>query len=128
MSEIKRDAGSPLFCSVQLATTDVSKFVRGFVKNQLGADFTTPTIDLTHTSDGLYVNNDFVMPDLTQIKVVYRVFDDSGYSQESLEYFPVIELYSQPDANGSCGGSAFVSDEIVGVLESDEQIEGFLED
>lgn len=75
----------PVNLNLQLEGREEDKFVRAFLKDADGVDLAT--IDLTHTSNGLYQNDSFLMPDTNEVTAQFLVYDDASYLIESCEYY-----------------------------------------
>lgn len=92
MSLISVGASLPL--SLQLHDGATGKFVRAFVRNQSDTAVTGSPFALTHVAQGLYTNSAYtVLISETKLKVTYVVYDDAGFTTESVFHTRAGELF-----------------------------------
>lgn len=97
MSELLRKVDETLNLRLSLSDSEENKFVRAYITDQGGDPI--DELDLSHLANGVYGENAFLMPDLRQIDVKYKVFRDSGFSIEDPIYPNAFDIVrKQPDA------------------------------
>ena len=145
MGEFKRKPGESLGLSLDLRPApDETKYVRAFLVDKDGAPLTPSFVNLIDNGGGNFTENSLVMQSVVQMRAKYRVFLDSGYTEEdTCEYlggedvFDLDSLTAQqlpPDSSvtGVVQGQIVVEGEIkeekvTGVTES-EKLTGTVED
>lgn len=84
---------APIPLALQLFDGNVSKFVRAILHNASGTELSESPVALTHVGGGLYQDSSVLMPNTDLVVASYVVYDDSGFTTESLVYSRVAESF-----------------------------------
>ena len=139
MSLIIVKPGEAIALFAKLGRNVNDKYVRAYLKDANGADYTTPYVNLTNRGLGLYTDNTILFNGGLPLIASYRVFNDSGYSEEADNYDDA-DIIMSFDFGEVIRKDSFtavlVSDRLVGVMPSNkltgemysEYIEGVMKD
>jgi len=91
--------GKPIPLSLQLTDREGNLFPIYTLFTQDGSVLGTG--DLTHVADGFYVSLDEVLfpSGEEHLYLQYRIFDDSGHTQESADYESTLEILTASDSS-----------------------------
>ena len=81
-----------------LEDKDPGKFVQAVVKDPTGAQITGSPVGLSSMGDGSYSTLDLIMPNKDFVAAEFTVFDDAGFTIESVIHFPTAEMYEKDNA------------------------------
>lgn len=108
---VKNNESIPLFAKLGKAETD--KYVRAYLRDANGAPYSTPSVDLSHAGEGLYVDNSVIFSGALPLIASYQVFNDSGYSEKA-------DIYDDADIVIPVDfGEVVRKDAIIGVMVND---------
>lgn len=122
--------GDPIRLNLQLFDGDENKFIKAYLRDNLGAQLAGSPVTLTHTDNGLYEDDSILMPNNPEVTAVYEVYNDSGFLFRSRKHSDSIDIY-RPDrvlelvldlAANICAG------DLEGYLIDNEELEGILDD
>lgn len=119
-------AGDPIRLKLQLEGGETNKFPRAFLYKSDGTLLSGSPVALTHEADGRYVNAELTMPDIPEVRVCYKVYNDSGFSSLSSDYhfsFDVFQLNSTYDTLASLVTPPVLEVEIADLDEIETEIE-----
>ncbi len=88
--------GAKLPVALQLPDGASDKFVRAWVYGPAGSILSGP-VGLIHANAGLYLTNNLTMPDQEFVAVQYRVYNDQGAVQLSIEYGDAMDVFVKGD-------------------------------
>ena len=89
--------GAKLPVALQLPDGAPNKFVRAWTYSPSGGVLSGP-VGLLHAGAGLYLTSDMTMPNQDFVAVQYRVYNDQGASQLSIEYGDALDVFVKSDA------------------------------
>jgi len=120
---VKQGDNMPLH--VQLATGNVGKYVRAFLKDDAGVAIGSP-IDLTEVGSGLYIDNSYIMPAKQFVLCIYKVYDDAGYTEISEDDGDHVDLFALDTDVSLIRKDTFIAElvanELTGLVKSDKII------
>ena len=92
MSEsFEREVGEKLRLSALLEDND--KYVQAFLYD--ASNSLISIANLSFSANGLYVNDVETMPNQDQVKAIYKVYEDAGFTELSCEYGTAIDYYEK---------------------------------
>jgi len=139
--------GTAIQLNLQLEGGDTDKFVRAILRDADGVLLTT--ITLSHTGDGIYQDDSYIMPNTNEVTATYIIYDDAAFTEETCEYGRSVDVFELDETleiveciksdvtsliSGNLPGDlieGFLQDEsmILGeICYSDEMLEGCLDD
>ena len=101
-------------------------YVRALLFNADGVQFAS--VGLAHIAEGLYSNSSVTMPATAQVKVVYKVYTDSLYTNLSQLHSLSIDLFDLETVDGKttshCDLTGYIeaAPDLIGYLESAELV------
>lgn len=93
MSESQRQVGSKLFLQLEIGEDLPGGFVSAFLYDQ-GNNF-LGKYDLNYSSHGLFVESNAVMPNVTRVTAIYKVYEDAARTIINEEFPFVSENFVQ---------------------------------
>ncbi len=87
----------PIFLNVGDGNSTL--FIRAKVVNEQGNEVSQSPITLYNEGNGQYSHNDYIMPDVPFINVIYDVFRDSSFSEKAY-YYSVTESFAKIKREG----------------------------
>lgn len=130
---VKKLAGKTLFLRYDLWPTPVSqKYVRAFFQDKNGNSVAPGSVDLLPVNFNTYVDTTQTMPSIDLLNVIYLVYDDAAYTEESYEFPGCREAYEldnllptqlpgEPSLEAEIFSSSYVADIEGGELQADLQ-------
>ena len=85
--------GEIIRLDLQLFDGATDKFVRAFLNDKDGNPYTPASVDLSHANNGLYKHFSLTYPDIPQLTATFKVFDDSGFTQESINHAEALDTF-----------------------------------
>lgn len=141
--------GEILHLTLQLFDGAFDMFVRASLFDSLGNPLPGTPVGLTHVELGCYVNDTLKMPFTPEVRVVYEVFVDAGYTLHSQLHCDAVDTFKLQtldlasdldgtietsetagtvDGSDTLGGSIFGDIVIPGSIEDDVTLVGEIED
>ena len=96
MSE-KKKVGDKLNLKLSLTDGNESKFVRAYLRNQIGTPLAPAQVDLPHIEKGVYGESTLAMPNEPQVFVVYRIFQDPARTILDQNYSQALDTFTRDD-------------------------------
>jgi len=85
--------GETLHLTLQLFDGAFDMFVRASLFDSLGNELPFSPVTLTHVELGLYTNDTLKMPFTPEVRVVYEVFSDPGYTIHSQIHCDAVDTF-----------------------------------
>jgi hypothetical protein len=85
--------GQPIFLNLQLFDGVSNKYVKAHVMDSAGVDLAGSPLNCPHLAHGLYTDESLSMPFSLQVKAVYKVYIDPGFTIPSDEHSDAIDVF-----------------------------------
>jgi|SRR3990172_4200219 len=121
--------GDQLGIALQLFDSATDKFVRASVYDSAGNHLAGSPANCPHHAGGLYKNTGFFMPTGPFVIASFKVFNDAGFTSESVLHGDGIDIFTQDIPLSVILPALFTSEPpIKGLIEQLSNIVGHLED
>jgi hypothetical protein len=124
--------GDPIRLNLELWDGATNYFIQAHLYDATDTELVGSPVHLTSIANGLYTNDQLMMPNTPEVKVVYQVFTDSGYSLISPVHSDAIDIFeletpsSSPSIYSDLVGIVGGQMNLTGSLESQVNLSGIL--
>lgn len=129
--------GSTIHLNLQLEDGATDKFPSAILRDKDGTQISVE--ELTHTGNGLYQNDDQVMPNTDEVTATYLVYEDSDRTTISPLYGAALDVYTLDrtlslveDINNSINAlvsGSLPGESLIGLIEENgQELTGLIED
>lgn len=82
--------GQPIPLALQLSDDNGALYVQAQLKDGDGVDLPGSPVQLGHVGGGLYISTTQNFPAISQVHAIYRVYDDAGFTERSVDHFATV--------------------------------------
>ncbi len=115
--------GDPIQLNLQLEGGETDKFPLAILRDSDGNELSESPRALAHVGDGLYSNDDILMPNFPEVTATYKVYDDEDHLTLTDDYSFSIDEFHRSEL-----GAFLVVPEIEVFIEDEDELNLDVED
>ena len=93
MSTKPTKVGEKVYLKLQLDQDETDLFPQAIIVDESGAPIVGSPVSLSHSANGLYLDDSLSMPAKDEVIATYRVYDDSGHTKRAFRYATTIDVF-----------------------------------